>query len=163
MDHTCHSRVFSTVTTLLVLLESTAEASHWQVTEWTNRPFLIIIIIVSFTRLPRYWLEQLQWFKREEAPFLLLYCAHTIAFSNKSNSSAVILKRSRQSTYMYRCTPFCSVPRNGGYAYTRNAASSTSCFMTNQKWVAVAALIILRTLIQLLDHCIHCTNWHDVR
>ena len=43
MSHACHSRVFSSVTRLLALLESTAEAPHQQVTKQVNRPFLIMV------------------------------------------------------------------------------------------------------------------------
>ena len=52
MSQTCHSRVFSSVTRLLALLESTAEAPHRQVAKQANCPFLLIM--VSLARLPRY-------------------------------------------------------------------------------------------------------------
>ena len=38
MDHTCHFRVFSSVTRLLVLLERTAEAPHRQVVSTPDPP-----------------------------------------------------------------------------------------------------------------------------
>ena len=47
MDHTGHSRVFSSVTRLLALLESIAKVPHQQVAKRANRPnrpFLIIIV-----------------------------------------------------------------------------------------------------------------------
>ena len=52
MSHSCHSRVFSLVTRLLVLLESTAEAPLQQVAKRANRLLIIIIIIivVSFSQ-----------------------------------------------------------------------------------------------------------------
>ena len=37
MDHTCHSRVFSTVTRLLTLTESIAEVPNRQVAKMANR------------------------------------------------------------------------------------------------------------------------------
>ena len=43
MSHTCHSRVFSLVTGLLALLESTAEAPPRQVAKRVNRPLMIIV------------------------------------------------------------------------------------------------------------------------
>ena len=49
------------------------------------------------------------------------YRMHTIAFSKKSNSSAAILKRFTRVNAIL----FCSIPHNGGYTYTGNAALST--------------------------------------
>ena len=40
VDHTCHSRVFSSVTRLLALLKSTAEAPHQQV---ANRQIVYLV------------------------------------------------------------------------------------------------------------------------
>ena len=47
LSHTCHSRVFASVTRLLALLESTAVAPHRQVAKRANCVFLLIIIVSS--------------------------------------------------------------------------------------------------------------------
>ena len=162
MDHICHSPVFSSVTRLLALLESTAEAPHRQVTKWANR-------LASFSaRLPRYWLKQLHWFKHEEAVFLLRYCTHTIAFSNKSNCLAVILKRSRQAlAAMRRSSAFRSAKRWLRLHRKRSLEHELFCY---NAWSALydgpkvscySYVIIVRTLIQLLDTIDH-TNRRDV-
>ena len=61
MSHTCLSPVFLSIIRLLAVSESIAEVPHRQVAKWPHRLFLIlIIIIVSFTGLPRYSVKQLQ-------------------------------------------------------------------------------------------------------
>ena len=47
MDHTCHSRVFSSVTTLLRVSESIAEVPHRQVAKRANQPSHSSILFFS--------------------------------------------------------------------------------------------------------------------
>ena len=108
MDHTCNSRVFSSVTRLLALLENTAEASHWQVAKQANRPFLIIIIIVSFSWATTILAEAITMIqkRRNSTSFGVLHPHHSVLKQIKlfgSDSQAL-----EASTC--RCTPFCSVP-----------------------------------------------------
>ena len=80
MSHTCHSPVFPSVTRLLAGSESIAEVPQRQVAKH---------------------------YKRKEVLLDPGYCTHTIVFSNKSNCSAVILKRSRQVLVAtHRSVPF---------------------------------------------------------
>ena len=80
MSHTCYSRVFSSPTRLLAMLESTTEAPHLQVAKQGNHPFLIIVIITPHHSIVGYggrqWYGQLSF----------LFLASTPAFVTGSTA-----------------------------------------------------------------------------
>ena len=90
--------------------------------------------------------------RRSATGFGLMHPYHSVLKQIKAFSrDAQALKASA-----CRYTPFCSIPfcvLNGGYAYTGNAALSTSCSAYDGPKVSCCSyVIIVRTLIQLLDH-----------
>ena len=104
MDYTCHSRVFSSVTRLFALLESTAEAPHRQVAKQANRPFLVS----SFSKTTTILTEAITMIQmRINGIFSTVLHPHHIVLKQiklfSSDSQAL-----EASTCRY--TPFCSVP-----------------------------------------------------
>ena len=123
MDHTCHSRVFSSVTRLLALLESTGEAPHRQVAKRANCLFSDYCFFHWATVKLTGAITMIQM-QRNSTSSGVLHPHHSVLKQIKllgSDSQAL-----EASTCC--CTPFCSVLRNDGYAYARNAATSASCF-----------------------------------
>ena len=126
MDDTCHSRVFSTVIRLLTLTESIAEVPNRHVTKSANHFQLSCLLSFFFRGHSTTMTEALTMIptRRSATGSRLLHPHHSILKQIKPFS------RDSQALEASRYTPFCSVPfcvLNGGYAYTRNAASSTSC------------------------------------
>ena len=124
MDHTCHSRVFSTVTRLLTLTESIAEVPNRQVAKLVNCLQLSSFFWEHSTIMTEA-ITMIQS-RRSATGSGLLHPHHSVLKQIKPFS------RDSQALEASTCcyTPFCSVPfcvLNGGYAYTGNAASSTSC------------------------------------
>ena len=116
-------RVFSTVTRLLTLTDSIAEVTNRQVAKPANRLSSSFFRAYSTKMTEAITMIQM----RRSAPGSgLLHPHHSVLKQIKpcgSDSQAL-----EASTCRY--TPFCSVPfcvLNGGYAYTGNAALSTSC------------------------------------
>ena len=148
MDHTCHSRVFSTVTRPLTLTESIAEVPNRQVVKPANclqfSSFFFRDDSITMTEA----ITMIQ-VRRSATASGLLHPHHSIVKQIK------LYSRDSQALEASTCryTPFCSIPfsvLNGGYAYTGNAASSTSCsetiiilgvrFMMDPNCVAIATL-----------------------
>ena len=123
MDHTCHSRVFSTVTRLLTLTESIAEVPNRQVAKSANRfqsPFVFFFRDHSTTMTEAITVIQT---RRSATGSGLMHPHHSVLEQIK------VFSRDSQALEASTCryTPFCSVPfcaLSGGYAYTANAASS---------------------------------------
>ena len=120
MDHTCHSRVFSTVTRLLTLTESIAEVPNRQVAKSANRFQSSFFRGHSTTMTQAITIIQT---RRSATGFGLVHPHHSVLKQLKlfSTDSQAL----EASTCRY--TPFCSVPFCAlcdGYAYTGNAASS---------------------------------------
>ena len=129
MDHTCHSRVFSTVTRLLTLTESIAEVPNRQVAKSANRfQFSFCLLAFFFRGHSTTMTEAITMIstRRSATGSGLLHPHHSVLKQIKPFSRD--FQALEASTCRY--TLFCSVPfcvLNGGYAYTGNAASSTSC------------------------------------
>ena len=155
MDHTCNSRVFSTVTRLLMLTESITEVPNRQVAKSTNRFQFSFFrghsttMTEAITMIPT---------RRSATGSGLLHPYHSVLKQIKpfSRDSQAL----KASTCRY--TPFCAL--SDGYAYTGNAASSEHelfCLDAYNTWSTLydgpkvsccSYVIIVRTLIQLLDH-----------
>ena len=154
MDHTCHSRVFSTVTRLLTLTESIAEVPYRQVAKSANRFQSSFFVSHSTTMNQAITIIQT---RRSATGFGLVHPHHSVLKQLKpfsSDSQAL-----EASTCRY--TPFCAL--NDGYAYTGNAACMDELFCLDayNTWSTLydgpkvsccSYVIIVRTLIQLLDH-----------
>ena len=120
MDHTCHSRVFSTVTRLLALTESIAEVPNRQVAKSANRFQSSFFVSHSTTMNQAITIIQT---RRSATGFGLVHPHHSVINQLKPFSSDS--QAFEASTCRY--APFCSVPfcaLSDGYAYTGNAASS---------------------------------------
>ena len=132
MDHTCHSRVFSTVPRLLMLTKSIAEVPNRQVAKLSNCHNSSFFSNHSTTMTEAITIIQT---RRSATGSGLLHLHHSVFKQIKPfNRDSQALEAST-----CRYTPFCSVPfcaLNVSYAYTGNAASSTSCY-------AYALIIIL--------------------
>ena len=160
MDHTCHSQVFSTVTILLALLESTAEASHQQLAKRTNRSFSDNYYYYCFfheaTTILTGAIPMIQT-RRSGISSGVLHPFHSVLKQIKlfgSNSQAL-----EASTC--RCTPFCSVPFLVTVHRKRSLEHELFCLDKYNTWSVLydgpkvsccSYVIIVRTLIQLLDH-----------
>ena len=127
MDHTCHSQVFSIVTRLLALTESIAEVPNRQVAKSANR-FQFSCLLAFFRDHSTTMTEAITMIptRRSATGSGLLHPHHSVLKQIKPFS------RDSQALEASTCryTLFCSVPfcaLNDGYAYTGNAASSTSC------------------------------------
>ena len=107
MSHTCHSRVFSTVTRLLALLESTAKAPHWQAAKRANGPFLhFYMILLSLAYRDLTGAITMIQTRRSSISSGVLHPHHSVLKQIKlfgSFSQAL-------EAITCRCTPFCSVP-----------------------------------------------------
>ena len=157
MDHTCHSQVFSSVTRLLTLTESITEVPNRKVAKPANH--LQLYFFLSFFREHSTTMTEAIITRTSAAGSGLLHPHHREIEPFSRDSQAL-----EASTCHY--TPFCSIPfcvLNGGYAYTGNVASSTSCSALDNynTWSALydgpkvsccSYVIIVRTLIQLQDH-----------
>ena len=122
MDHTCHSRVFSTVTRLLTLTESIAEVPNRQVAKSANRFKSSFVFFVSHSTTMTQAITIIQT-RRSAIGFGLVHPHHSVLKQLKPFSSDSQALEASACRY----TPFCSVPFctfNDGYAYTGNAASS---------------------------------------
>ena len=150
--------MFSTVTRLLTLTESITKVPNRQVAKLANH-------LSSFFREDSTTMTEaitMIQTQRSATASGLLHPHHSVLKQIKpfsSDSQAL-----EASTCRY--TPFCSVPfcaLNGGYAYTGNAASRCELFCLGDyntwstlydgpKVSCCSYLIIVRTLVQLLDH-----------
>ena len=122
MNPTYHSRVFSSVIKLLTLPESIAEVSNRQVAKPANS--LQLSLFVSFFRVDSTTMTEaitMSQTRKSATGSALLHPHHSVLKQIKPFS------RDSQALEASTCryTPFCTL--NGGYAYTGNAASSTSC------------------------------------
>ena len=126
MDHTCHSRVFSTVTRLFTLTQSIAEVPNRQVAKPPNR---FKLSAASFFRDHSTTMTEAIAMiptRRSATGSGLLHPHNSVLKQIKPFS------RDSQALEASTCryTPFCSVPfcvLNNGYAYIGNTAPSTSC------------------------------------
>ena len=123
MDHTCHSRVFSTVTRLLTLTESIAEVPNRQVAKSANRfQSVLLSFFCSHSTTMTQAITIIQT-RRSATGFGLVHPHHSVLKQLKLFSTDSQALEASTCRYM----PFCSVPfcaLSDGYAYTGNAASS---------------------------------------
>ena len=148
MEHTCHSRVFSSVARLLALLEGTTEAPHWQVAKRANHPFLMILLSLGYHDID--WIQM----RRNGISSGVLHTHHSVLKLFGSDSQAL-----EASTC--HCTPFCSVPFWLRLHRKRSLERGLFCLEDYNTWSVLydgpkvsccSYVIIVRTLIQLLHH-----------
>ena len=113
MSHTCHSRVFSSVTRLLTLLESTTEEPHLHVAKPANRPFLI----VSFSQATAILTEAITNAKKR-----LLYLSSALI----PKISAVIYVLALSSERL-RFMPFSLITHNRKHAFGSWFEANIAC------------------------------------